>query len=111
VEGENGEDLIPIEHPALFVAEHAAVAVAIVGDAEPRRVRPDHRRELLRVFAADAGVDIGAVRRIAQADHHRPEPAQTRAGLVAQVAPLAVSSTMRQPFRDPAGSSAAAVAQ
>ena len=69
MQGEDCQDLITIEHLAALVTQDAAVAVAVVGDAQAGTMLPHRRAHFLGIFAADAGVDVPAVRRIA--DQHQ----------------------------------------
>ena len=75
------ENLIPVDHPAALIAQHATIAVAVVRDAQPRSGCEHARRQLLSVFAADPGVDVAAVGGVAQADDlgaKRPQHHRTR---------------------------------
>ena len=55
------------------------------------------------MFAADAGVDVAAIGRVAEAGESSAPRAQNTAGLEAHVAPFAVSMAIFQPRSEPAG--------
>jgi hypothetical protein len=68
MQGEDREQLVAVEctTPNL-VAEDTPVAVAVVGDAQPRAVQADGGAHRLRVLAAEPGIDVLSVWLVAKA--------------------------------------------
>jgi len=73
---EQGENLIAVEDVAVLIAQDAAIAVAVVGDAQARARRAHAFSQPRRVLAPHAGIDVAPVGPVAEADDFRPEAAE-----------------------------------
>src|SRR5690606_32487772 len=76
VDRQQRQDFVAVEHLAIFVAEDAPVAIAVVRDPDASAGFADARGHLLGMLAADAVVDVAAVRRLPERDDLGTEPTE-----------------------------------